>query len=196
MNSINWSARNIRVLIAQLVEHCSANEEAMGSNPIEAVKNFWAKICNYLNWDYNCDDCDDRIFISSHSRSSNQLDFKDKNTKVLPEASNLYFQLVSTFYFFLPRCLSCLATHWILLMVNLFHYTFLLHPSRGYETRFFVAIHSSPSFVPFILGKLNITCPNGNFLPFASKMMSMSKGWGFRVCWLSSYKTIQKPFSG
>ena len=40
MNSINWPALNIWVFIAQLVEHCSANAEAMGSNPIEAQKFF------------------------------------------------------------------------------------------------------------------------------------------------------------
>ena len=49
MNSINWSAPNIWVFIAQLVEHCSANAEAMGSNPIEALKEiFRAKIYNCL----------------------------------------------------------------------------------------------------------------------------------------------------
>ena len=37
MNSINWLAPNIWVFIAQLVEHCSANAEAMGSNPVEAL---------------------------------------------------------------------------------------------------------------------------------------------------------------
>ena len=40
MNSINWPAPNIWVFIAQLVEHCSANAEAMGSNPVEAQKFF------------------------------------------------------------------------------------------------------------------------------------------------------------
>ena len=40
MNSINWPAPNIWVFIAQLVEHCSANAEAMGSNPVEALKFF------------------------------------------------------------------------------------------------------------------------------------------------------------
>ena len=40
MNSINWHAPNIWVFIAQLVEHCSANAEAMGSNPVEALKFF------------------------------------------------------------------------------------------------------------------------------------------------------------
>ena len=38
MNSIKWPAPNIWVFIAQLVEHCSANAEAMGSNPVEALK--------------------------------------------------------------------------------------------------------------------------------------------------------------
>ena len=40
MNSIKWPAPNIWVFIAQLVEHCSANAEAMGSNPVEALKFF------------------------------------------------------------------------------------------------------------------------------------------------------------
>ena len=40
MNSINWPAPNIWVFIAQLVEHCSANAEAMGSNPVGALKYF------------------------------------------------------------------------------------------------------------------------------------------------------------
>ena len=33
MNSINWPAPNVWVFIAQRVEHCSANAEAMSSNP-------------------------------------------------------------------------------------------------------------------------------------------------------------------
>ena len=41
MNSINWPAPNVWVFTAQLVEHCSANAEAMGSNPIEAPKTFF-----------------------------------------------------------------------------------------------------------------------------------------------------------
>ena len=43
MNSINWSAPNIWVFIAQLVQHCSANAEAMGSNPVEALKIFFGQ---------------------------------------------------------------------------------------------------------------------------------------------------------
>ena len=41
MNSINWPAPKVWVFIAQLVEHCSANTEAMGSNPVEAPKTFF-----------------------------------------------------------------------------------------------------------------------------------------------------------
>ena len=41
MNSINWSAPNIWVFIAQLVERCSANAEAIGLNPIEALSCFF-----------------------------------------------------------------------------------------------------------------------------------------------------------
>ena len=51
MNSINWSAPKIWVVTAQLVEHYSANAEAIGSNPVEKI--FRAKICNCLNCDYN-----------------------------------------------------------------------------------------------------------------------------------------------
>ena len=41
MNSINWPTANVWVFIAQLVEHCSANAEAMDSNPVEAPKTFF-----------------------------------------------------------------------------------------------------------------------------------------------------------
>ena len=41
MNSTNWLAPNVWVFIAQLVEHCSTNTEAMGSNPVEAPKTFF-----------------------------------------------------------------------------------------------------------------------------------------------------------
>ena len=57
MNSINWPDPNVWVFIAQLVEHCSANAEAMGSNPVE----FSGLICDCLNCYHNCDDY---IFIS------------------------------------------------------------------------------------------------------------------------------------
>ena len=38
MNSINWSATNIWVFIAQLIEYCSVNADAIGSNSVEALK--------------------------------------------------------------------------------------------------------------------------------------------------------------
>ena len=42
MNSINWPASSVWVFIAQLGEHCSANAEATGSNPVEAPKIFFS----------------------------------------------------------------------------------------------------------------------------------------------------------
>ena len=53
-------APNIWVFIARLVEHCSANAEAMISNPVEALKTL---ICDCLNRNHNCDD---HIFISEN----------------------------------------------------------------------------------------------------------------------------------
>ena len=35
-----WPVPNVWVFKAQLVEHCSANTEAVGSNPVEALKTF------------------------------------------------------------------------------------------------------------------------------------------------------------
>ena len=52
MNSINWPASSVWVFIAQLGEHCSANAEATGSNPVEAPKSFfWGYFRNCLNCD-------------------------------------------------------------------------------------------------------------------------------------------------
>ena len=44
------------VFLAQLVQHCSANAEAMGSNPVEAPKTFFGLNCDCLNRKHNCDD--------------------------------------------------------------------------------------------------------------------------------------------
>ena len=44
MNSINWPASSVWVFIAQLGEHCSANAEATGSNPVEAPKIFFSGV--------------------------------------------------------------------------------------------------------------------------------------------------------
>ena len=40
VNSTNWPSPSVWVFIAQLVEHCSANSEAMGLNPVEVPKFF------------------------------------------------------------------------------------------------------------------------------------------------------------
>ena len=40
MSSTNWAAPNIRVLIDNLIEHCRANADTMGSNPAEDQKFF------------------------------------------------------------------------------------------------------------------------------------------------------------
>ena len=52
MNSINWPASSVWVFIAQLGEHCSANAEATGSNPVEAPKIFFS---GYFRNCLNCD---------------------------------------------------------------------------------------------------------------------------------------------
>ena len=39
-----------------MVEHCSANGEATGSNPVEAPKSFFWLISQLLKLRYNCDD--------------------------------------------------------------------------------------------------------------------------------------------
>ena len=52
MNSINWPASSVWVFIAQLGEHCSANAEATGSNPVEAPKILFSGY--FHNW-LNCD---------------------------------------------------------------------------------------------------------------------------------------------
>ena len=48
MNSINWPASSVWVVIAQLGEHCSANAAAMGSNPVEAPKNSFFRAISQL----------------------------------------------------------------------------------------------------------------------------------------------------
>ena len=60
MNSINWPASSVWVFIAQLGEHCSANAEATGSNPVEAPKNFFS---GYFR---NCLNCDSLRWSHAH----------------------------------------------------------------------------------------------------------------------------------
>ena len=60
MNSINWPASSTWVFIAQLGEHCSANTEATGSNPVEAPINFFS---GYFR---NCLNCDSLRWSHTH----------------------------------------------------------------------------------------------------------------------------------
>ena len=60
MNSINWPASSVWVFIAQLGEHCSANAEATGSNPVEAPKSFFS---GYFR---NCLNCDSLRWSHTH----------------------------------------------------------------------------------------------------------------------------------
>ena len=75
MNSINWPASSIWVFIAQLGEHCSANAEATGSNPIEAPKNFFSGYfrnclnCDSLRWSHTHFICIPAVHIISFSVS-------------------------------------------------------------------------------------------------------------------------------
>ena len=52
MNSMNWPASSVWVFKGQLGEHCSANAEATGSNPVEAPKIFFS---GYFRNCLNCD---------------------------------------------------------------------------------------------------------------------------------------------
>ena len=56
VNSTNWPAPNIWVFIAQMVEHCSADAEAMGSMKSRIFFFGFIHICNCLNYNYHCDD--------------------------------------------------------------------------------------------------------------------------------------------
>ena len=80
MNSMNWPALSIWVFVAQLAEHCSANAEAMGSNPIEARKKFFGAILQLLKLQFTA------MFTYSfhlYARSShNFIVEQDKNNEV------------------------------------------------------------------------------------------------------------------
>ena len=45
-----------------MVEHCSANAEAMGSSPVEFPQIFFGFICNCSSCDHHCND---HIFIQN-----------------------------------------------------------------------------------------------------------------------------------
>ena len=81
MNSINWPASSVWVFIAQLGEHCSANAEATGSNPVEAPKNFFSgyfrNCLNFdsLGWSHTHFICIPAVHIISFSDSVNSLPY-------------------------------------------------------------------------------------------------------------------------
>ena len=78
MNSENWPASNVWVFTAQLVEHCSANAEAKGSNPVEGPEIFYFIFrvnLQLLNCKYHCDD---HIFIQI-CVSAVHINFNDNN---------------------------------------------------------------------------------------------------------------------
>ena len=76
MNSINWPASSILVFIAQLGEHCSANAEAAGSNPVEVPKNFFSGYfrnclnCDSLRWSHAHFICIPAVHIISFSENN------------------------------------------------------------------------------------------------------------------------------
>ena len=70
MNSINWPASNVWVFMDQLVEHCSANAQAMGSSPVEAPQTFLGLLCDCLNRNHTCYD---HFFIGQFGRYHNTL---------------------------------------------------------------------------------------------------------------------------
>ena len=77
MNSINWPASSVWVFIAQLREHCSANAEATGSNPVEAPKNFFSGYfrnclnCDSLRWSHTHFICIPAVHIISFNNNNN-----------------------------------------------------------------------------------------------------------------------------
>ena len=82
MNSTNWPASSVWVFIAQLMgEHCSANAEATGSNPVEAPKTFFSGYfrnclnCDSLRWSHNHFMCIPAVHIISFKISSVILRF-------------------------------------------------------------------------------------------------------------------------
>ena len=75
MNSINWPASSVWVFLAQLGEHCSANAEATGSNPVEVPKIFFSGYfrnclnCDSLRWSHTHFICIPTVHIISFSVS-------------------------------------------------------------------------------------------------------------------------------
>ena len=84
MNSINWPASSIWVFIAQLGEHCSANAEATGSNPVEAPKNFFS---GYFR---NCLNCDSLRWSHTHF---NPIEISNTFSRPFPHSNEQWRQV-------------------------------------------------------------------------------------------------------
>ena len=73
----NWPASSVWVFIAQLGEHCSANAEATGSNPVEAPKVFFSGYfrnclnCDSLRWSHTHFICIPAVHIITFRRTNN-----------------------------------------------------------------------------------------------------------------------------
>ena len=86
INSINWPASSIWVFIAQLGEHCSANAEVTGSNPVEAPKNFFSGYfrnclnCHSLRWSHTHFICIPAVHINA---KMNTYYFRRHKTAIL-----------------------------------------------------------------------------------------------------------------
>ena len=94
MNSINWPASSVWVFIAQLGEHCSANAEATGSNPVEAPKIFFS---GYFR---NCLNCDSLRWSHTHFKHNYRnlkcnLQLSGKNIAYRRVAWNFHRSLIS-----------------------------------------------------------------------------------------------------
>ena len=95
MNSINWPASSVWVFIAQLGEHCSANAEAAGSNPVEAPKIFFSGYfrnclnCDSLRWSHTPFKC-----ISIFTDNGTLVDVINRQTSKEPKVMTLIPHLV------------------------------------------------------------------------------------------------------
>ena len=55
INSTNWPTPNVWLFIAELEQHCGANADALGSNPIEASRTFFGFKTEFMRGPGSCD---------------------------------------------------------------------------------------------------------------------------------------------
>ena len=78
INSINWPASSAWVFLAQLVEHCSANAEPTGSNPVEAPKKLFFGLLR------NCSNCDSTAMSNVHFNVTTSHNHSASCTQIKP----------------------------------------------------------------------------------------------------------------